>query len=62
MINEEEQQLTEQDLSESELIDQKPLEDIEDPPGRLAGYNQVPDFGDDIHGTLKESSKQASNR
>lgn len=60
MINEEEQLLTEQDLSESELVDQEPLEEIEDPPARLAGYNQVPDFGDDIHGTLKESSGKTS--
>lgn len=57
----EEIHLTEQDLSESELVDQEPLEEIEDPPVRLAGYNQYPDFGDDTAGTLHDSTGQAAN-
>jgi hypothetical protein len=55
MQNEEQNQLSEQDLSEGELVDQGPLENVEDPPSRLAGNNQIPDFGDDIEGTLQES-------
>jgi hypothetical protein len=54
MANEQEQQLSEQDLSDGELVDQEPLEEIEDPPVRLAGYNQIPDFGEDTKGTLHE--------
>jgi hypothetical protein len=55
MANETEKQLSEQELSEGELVDQGPLEEIEAPSVRLAGYNQIPDFGDDIKGTLQES-------
>lgn len=55
MINEEPAQLSEQDLSKGELVDQEPLEAVEDPAVRLAGYNQIPDFGDDTAGTLHES-------
>ena len=55
MSNEHEEQLSEQDLSEGELVDQEPLEEIEAPPSRLAGNNQIPDFGDDTKGTLQES-------
>lgn len=61
MNNEEQEQLSEQDLSEGELIDQGPLEDVEDPPVRLAGYNQIPDFGDDTEGTLQDSGENSSN-
>jgi hypothetical protein len=53
MADETEEQLSEQDLSEGELVDQEPLEEVEDPPVRLAGYNQIPDFGDDTKGTLQ---------
>jgi hypothetical protein len=57
MINpEEEEQLSEQDLSEGELVDQDPLEPIPDPPSRLAGNNLYPDFGDDTAGTLHDES------
>lgn len=55
MANEQEQRLSEQDLSDGELVDQEPLEEIEAPAVRLAGYNQIPDFGDDTKGTLQES-------
>lgn len=51
MTNQNEEQLSEQDLSEGELVDQKGLEAVDDPAVRLAGYNQVPDFGDDTAGT-----------
>ena len=61
MENEKEEILTEQDLSESELVDQEPLEEIEAPPVRLAGYNQYPDFGEDTAGTLNEPRSQAAN-
>lgn len=47
------EKLREQDLSDGELIEQDPLEEIEDPPVRLAGYNQIPDFGDDTDGTIQ---------
>ncbi len=57
MSNEEQEHPSEQDLSDGELTDQSPLEDVEDPPVRLAGYNQIPDFGDDVEGTLQESGK-----
>lgn len=56
-----EKQASEQDLSEGELVDQEPLEAVEDPPVRLAGYNQIPDFGADTKGTLQESGEQSSN-
>ena len=56
MTNEENRQLSEQDLSEGELVDQGPLEELVDPPVHLAGYNQIPDFGDDIEGTLQETN------
>lgn len=55
MNNEENKKFSEQDLSEGELVDQEPLEAVEDPPSRLAGNNQIPDFGDDTIGTLQES-------
>jgi len=55
MANENEEFLSEQDLSEGELVDQEPLEEIKESSVRLAGYNQIPDFGDDIKGTLQES-------
>ncbi len=61
MLNEAEEQLSEQDLSEGELVDQDPLEEVEDPPVRLAGYNQIPDFGEDTKGTLHESNEQAAD-
>ncbi len=61
MTNEEQNQPSEQDLSEGELIDQGPLENIDDPPVRLAGYNQIPDFGDDTKGTLQEPDEKSSN-
>lgn len=57
MINEEQENLSEQDLSDGELVDQDPLEPVEDPPARLAGNNQIPDFGEDTKGTLQESSE-----
>jgi hypothetical protein len=60
-MNSENENLSEQDLSEGELIDQEPLEPVEDPPVRLAGYNQIPDFGTDIHGTLQETEKESEN-
>ena len=37
MINEEPEYFSEQDLSEGELVDQEPLEAVEDPAVRLAG-------------------------
>lgn len=55
MANENEEILSEQDLSEGVLVDQEPLEEIETPFVRLAGYNQVPDFGDDVKGTVQET-------
>ena len=58
MTNENEKQNSEQDLSEGELVDQKPLEAVEDPAVRLAGYNQIPDFGEDTKGTLQETDEQ----
>jgi hypothetical protein len=57
MSNEPQEALTEQDLSEGELVDQEPLEEVETPPVRLAGYNQIPDFGDDTKGTLQDESE-----
>lgn len=61
MENEEPKQSSEQDLSEGELVDQEPLESVEDPPVRLAGYNQIPDFGDDTEGTLQELTEESSS-
>ncbi len=61
MTNEKAEQLSEQDLSEGKLVDQEPLEAVEDPAVRLAGYNQVPDFGDDTEGTLQESRDEAAD-
>ena len=55
MNNEEQEQHSEQDLSEGELVDQDPLEPVEDPSVRLAGYNQIPDFGEDVAGTLQDA-------
>ena len=52
--------MSEQDLSEGELVDQEPLEAVEDPAVRLAGYNQVPDFGDDTAGTLHEPGEDGA--
>lgn len=62
MAEQDETQQSEQDLSEGKLVDQNPLENVEDPPVRLAGYNQIPDFGDDTEGTLKESDQQTPNK
>ena len=56
MNNEDKKHFNEQDLSEGELVDQEPLEEVESPAVRLAGYNQIPDFGDDTEGTLQEST------
>jgi hypothetical protein len=50
-----EKQLSEQELSEGVLVDQEPLEPVADPPSRLAGNNPVPDFGDDVAGTLHDT-------
>ena len=61
MTNEQEKQLSEQELSEGELVDQDPLEEIEAPASRLAGNNQIPDFGDDTKGTLQGSDKQSAD-
>jgi hypothetical protein len=58
MANETEEHLSEQDLSDGELVDQDPLEPVEDPPVRLAGYNQIPDFGDDTKGTLQDEESE----
>jgi hypothetical protein len=58
MVEETEETLSEQDLSDGELVDQEPLEEIEAPPVRLAGYNQVPDFGDDTKGTLQDEESE----
>lgn len=65
MTNEEKEKpenKSEQDLSEGKLIDQEPLEAVEDPASRLAGSNQIPDFGDDTKGTLQESEKDAPSK
>ena len=56
------QNASEQDLSEGKLVDQKPLEEVADPPVRLAGYNQTPDFGDDTEGTLYDSSETKASK
>lgn len=50
---EQDKQLSEQDLSDGELVDQGALKEVEAPPVRLAGYNQIPDFGDDTEGTIQ---------
>jgi hypothetical protein len=57
MNNETEELLSEQDLSDGKLVEQDPLEAIEDPPVRQAGYNLIPDFGDDTKGTIQESGE-----
>lgn len=56
MSEEKKEQLNEQDLSEGKFFDQEPLEPIPDPPSLLAGNNQIPDFGDDVKGTLQDHS------
>lgn len=61
MNNEKHKQMSEQELSSGKLVDQEPLETVEDPPSRLAGNNQIPDFGDDTEGTLQESDGGASS-
>ena len=45
---------TEQELSEGKLVDQDPLEPVPEIPSRLAGNNQIPDFDDDVEGTLHD--------
>ena len=62
MADEEQKRASEQELSEGELVDQEPLQPVEDPPVRLAGYNQIPDFGDDTKGTLQESGEQSADK
>ena len=57
----EQNKLSEQDLSAGELVDHEPLETVEDPPVHLAGYNQIPDFGDDTEGTLREGNEKSSD-
>ncbi len=49
---------SEQELSEGKLVDLEPLTAVEDPAVRLAGYNQIPDFGDDKEGTLQQSDDE----
>lgn len=61
MTNDRQENLSEQDLSEGELVDQEPLVPVKDPASRLAGNNLVPDFGDDTAGTLHESDAQESD-
>ena len=61
MTNEKQKISSEQDLSEGKLVDQEPLEPVEDSPVVLAGYNQIPDFGDDTKGTLQESDEKSSD-
>ena len=46
MANEAKNQSSEQDLLDGELFDQEPLEAVEEPPVRLAGYNQAPHIAD----------------
>jgi len=53
--------LSEQDLSEGKLVDQEPLEPVEAPAVRLAGYNQISDFGDDTKGTFQDNDERASD-
>lgn len=62
MANEDINNLSEQDLSEGELVNQEPLEEVEDPAVRLAGYNQIPDFGDDTKGTLQELDGRSEDK
>ena len=62
MAEEQQTQASEQDLSEGKLVDQEPLEDVGDPAVRLAGYNQIPDFGDDTEGTLKDAEQDTSKK
>ena len=61
MAEEKKEQLSEQDLSEGKLVDQEPLEAVEEMPSRLAGNNQIPDFGDDVKGTLQDDSDEESD-
>ena len=61
MNDDKQKKLSEQDLSKGELVDQEPLEAVEDVPSRLAGNNQIPDFGDDTEGTLQQSKVKSSN-
>ena len=61
MQEEKQEHLSEQDLSEGKLVDQEPLELVEDPPSRLAGNNQIPDFGEDVKGTLQENADDKSD-
>ena len=58
MANEEEKLLSEQDLSEGELVDQEPLLAVPEPPVRLAGYNQAPHIND----AWKESEESANEK
>lgn len=62
MNNQEQKKFSEQDLSEGKLVDQEPLEAVEDPPSRLAGNNQIPDFVDDTEGTLRERTGKSSGK
>lgn len=55
MTNEKGEILNDKDFLDGELADQEPFAEIEEPSARLAGYNQIPDFGDDTKGTLQES-------
>ena len=62
MSEEKREQLSEQDLSEGKLVDQEPLEAVEDMPSRLAGNNQIPDFGDDVKGTLQDAADKSGEK
>ncbi len=55
MANETEKLLSEQDLSDGELVDQEPLEAVKEPPVRLAGYNLAPHIND----AAKEADRSA---
>lgn len=61
MESENEKHPSEQDLSSGESVEQEPLGSVEDPSVRFAGYNQIPDFGDDARGTLRESEDESSD-
>lgn len=58
MMEQDDRQNSEQDLSEGKLVDQTPLDPVEDPPSRLAGNNLIPDFGDDVAGTLSDTGEE----
>ncbi|MDQ2746328.1 MAG: hypothetical protein M3T96_03605 [Acidobacteriota bacterium] len=60
MSEEKKEQSSEQDSSEGKFFDQEPLEAVEEMPSRLAGNNQIPDFGDDVKGTLQDHSDEES--